>query len=284
MLVALLAACAREPEGRRPSLGETPIEESGEPIDDLPPWLPATSSVSSSTHHDGDDSTDESSETTSAASSETTSGSESSDDTATALLPESCAHALLLDPNAATGIYEIAPPAATVPTPISVYCDMTALGGGWMLAARSSGALQSDPPFGWGVTRGSLSTPDEPYSVNALGTGVPFTELLIGDRGEGFAWGAHVYRVELPASFRSLTGTATRIPTITTLAGPCSAQAGFEYVRYIGYIERQDVFLFNNDGSNVDWLGLRSRAWSTYASNCVAGGLLHVNPGMIFVR
>ncbi len=190
----------------------------------------------------------------------------------------------------ASGSYEVDPdgPAGPLP-PFVVHCEMALDGGGWTLVARSAGSAFSDS-FGWRVDAGSLAVDEQPYSLDLLSRGYPFTQALIGARGAGKEWGANVYRLDLPSDFATAYGgVGVALTAIHAAKGTCVPDLGNQsMLRYLGCTSDRGWF-FLRDHAVCENFGLMAHGFSIAAgvsgvTPCDRWGQLQNKHGMIFVR
>jgi hypothetical protein len=156
-----------------------------------------------------------------------------------------------------------------------VFCEQDLEGGGWMLVGRSVAGGTGN--FGWNTSTGSLTNDGAPFSLGR--PDIPVNELLIGNRGDGKAWGNRVYRVALPNAFIDSCAASACATTVTTVTGTCSSTNMFNQA---GRTNKADSFWFRDvDGDNP--FGLFPDGWRTFYDDCV-GGEINGQQGMIFVR
>jgi hypothetical protein len=192
----------------------------------------------------------------------------------------SCAEILEMDPSAATGMHSIS--SERHDAVVEVWCEMELDGGGWTLVARSDSG--PEVPFGWGVSHGTVGDDSEPYSLGAMGLGLPFTEVLIGRR-MGFATVvANAYVVEVPVGFvEEHREQAYEAEGARTVAGGCNPGGGPEMLRRLGYTDDEDKYFFRDLSGNDAW-GLFSNGLRVYYDDCYRGGNLDDEHGVLFVR
>jgi hypothetical protein len=199
--------------------------------------------------------------------------------------PRSCFEIRLADATAPSGIYEIAPDNAGLPTPIRVYCDMETDNGGWTLVARSVAGRFDEGQFGWGSARGDLEDPGRPYSLNARGAALQFNQVLVGKQGIGYAWGDRVYRFDVGPGFLALAEESMATTGFTTISGDCQNPDMLEHVGYTG-----DTLVFwLRDMSGFERYGLWHDGFDLYGPTseifpCSHAGDLHDEQGMVMVR
>lgn len=196
----------------------------------------------------------------------------------------SCEELLAADATAPSGPHLIVD---AVNRPVSVYCDMESSGGGWTLVARSVPGGSSEDGFGWGSSRGAISSPSEPYSLDVASVGIEFTELLVGNRGSGYGWGSNVYRLELPNGFLSNTDNSVPVSNLSTVKGNCDPPGGPEMLRNAGYSGRDDVFWLRDETDFRSQYGLEPDGFNLFyefSFSCNRGAELSGDSGMIFVR
>lgn len=222
---------------------------------------------------------------TSAASDPTTGSSTGAGQPAATSCKEILAN-LLVDgtPPPPSGIYTL----AFGNSPVDVYCDMATEEGGWTLVGRSAG-LDQIPDFGWRSQTGDVSDDGAPYSLDLAAHPVPFTELLVGDRGEGKAWGDHRYLFAVPADlvegYRGMDAMAP-ITLTKTISGSCDP-AAIEMFRYAGYTDSDQSFYFRDMSVADDaYYGLLGEFFYLFHDSdlCSQTGELHKKQGMIMVR
>ena len=187
-------------------------------------------------------------------------------------------------PEPPSGIYTL----AFGNSPVDVYCDMTTEEGGWTLVGRSAG-LDQIPDFGWRSQTGDVSDDGAPYSLDLAAHPVPFTELLVGDRGEGKAWGDHRYLFAVPADlvegYRGMDAMAP-ITLTKTISGLCDPVT-IEMFRYAGYTDSDQSFYFRDIGAaDIAYYGLLGEFFYLFHDSnlCSQTGELHKKQGMIMVR
>lgn len=171
---------------------------------------------------------------------------------------------------------------------VDVYCDMATEAGGWTLVGRSAGFDQI-PDFGWRSQTGDVNDDGAPYSLDLAAHPVPFTEVLVGDRGAGKAWGDHRYLFAVPADlvegYRGINAMAP-ITLTKTISGSCDPGA-IEMFRYAGYTDSEQSFYFRDMGVADDaYYGLLGEFFYLFHDSnlCSQTGELHKKQGMIMVR
>lgn len=170
---------------------------------------------------------------------------------------------------------------------LTVYCDMDTLGGGWMLVARSVPGGSTGDGFGWQSSSGAITSPNEPYSLDAALVGVAFTEVLVGNRGPGYAWGENVYRLDVPNDFLVNTESSVPVSNLTTVTGDCHPDGGPDMLRNAGFVGRDDVFWLRDEVDFQSPYGLQPDGFNLlyeFSFACTRGAELSGDSGMIFVR
>lgn len=264
--------------------GTTSVETGGETtgLTQTAPDSPATTAASASgTGTSGSESTSDAPAPTSTTTDDPTNDSTTDGSSSNA---SSCEELLMADATAPSGPYLIVD---ATNRPLSVYCDMESSGGGWTLVARSVPGSSSEDGFGWGSSRGAISSPNEPYSLDVASAGIEFTELLVGNRGSGYGWGSNVYRLELPNGFLSNTDNSVPVSGLSTVKGGCNPPGGPEMLRNAGYSGRDDVFWLRDETDFRSQYGLEPDGFNLFyefSFSCSRGAELSGDSGMIFVR
>jgi hypothetical protein len=204
-------------------------------------------------------------------------------DAAPAIDRSTCATILATSPDEPSGMQMIDPDGEGGEPPFPVHCDMDVVGGGWMLVARSASA-PADGGFGWLFKTGAVDDDDAPYSLLAVRPGLEFTELLVGTRGDGKAWGDEIYRIEnVPEGFvTSHVATALAVDP-DQVRGDCPADTTPAMLQYIGHTDAAGHF-FLRDMSVDQNFGLYPTGFALSDDECDASGELDGEHGMIFVR
>lgn len=191
-------------------------------------------------------------------------------------------HLISIGQMAASGFFWITPS----PSPVEVYCDMFTDGGGWTLVGRSAG-LDQLTSFGWRSPRGSVEDDAAPYSLDLTLHPVPFTQILLGDRGAGKAWGEHAYRFEVGDTYvDDLVDVLAPLTFGGAVLGDCMPP-GIAMFAHGGYTKSDEAFFFR-DFEIIDtaYYGLLANGFFLFDLNttCEQMGLLHKKQGMIMVR
>ncbi|MEX1367230.1 MAG: fibrinogen-like YCDxxxxGGGW domain-containing protein [Nannocystaceae bacterium] len=198
-------------------------------------------------------------------------------------VPGDCHTLLLEDPSTPDGVYSLHRGGDPQAPTFDAYCDMSTAGGGWTLVGRSVPGDWGDLPFGWTEATGDLANQEEPYSLDAAGQQLQFTEVLVGSRTAGVTWDGNAYALTVPPNFVYVYGKAPFATTITTVVGDCEPTDGPSHLRYIGWTESPGIFhIANIEGYDGD--GLERNGWDTDVAGCDGGGELNALQGMIMVR
>lgn len=180
-----------------------------------------------------------------------------------------------------SGVYNL-----DVGGPVEVYCDMVLDGGGWTLVGRSAGTEQKTG-FGWRSHRGALDDDTAPYSLDLTQHPVGFTEIILGDRVGGKAWGEHVYFFSVPADFvEANQNSLLPVDFKGAIVGDCTPM-GIKMFSFGGNTSADQAFFFR-DLPLIDpaYYGLLSNGFFLFDLNttCEQMGLLHRKHGMLMVR
>jgi hypothetical protein len=195
-----------------------------------------------------------------------------------------CKAILAADPTAVSGFYmiDLPKPDAGAGSMREVYCDMTTVGGGWMLIARSAPGALSRTPFGWGIDEGNARILALPFSLDVIRSKVVFNEALIGSIDSAKAF-MQVYQFEVQPELFALLGNSTAPTNMTRVSGPCANNAPYLLNRF-GYTGVIDHFFFYNSPDNSG-SGFYPGGFSLFDPKCDENGMLGNGiQGALFVR
>lgn len=180
-----------------------------------------------------------------------------------------------------TGVYKLGKPGAV----FDAYCEMSLAGGGWTLVGESHDNLSSVPAFGWNAASGSVTDTTRPYSLDAVGRGVPFSEVLAGTGRRDAVEIA--YLVTPPPGFPSAHRRSAAASVASVLVNPsCKDATGDrpDMLSNMGYSDRRDLFFFR-DNKGEDTFGLEADGWDTNGyDDCPKDGKIDGAQGVVFVR
>jgi type II secretory pathway pseudopilin PulG len=181
----------------------------------------------------------------------------------------------------------------------SGYCNMTYDGGGWLLVGRSVANPTFTPSMWFSSSGGTVTDDANPYSFAVVGSGIPFTDIMIWNYVAWKDLGDRVFKFSLPSINASLNGTtasavAITQSTITWLGKTCTGPTGWNgtlptEIQFIGHTNKTNGFFMANTSSSGA-LGLTATwfALSTNANSCNNGALNGTGTvytqGEVFVR
>lgn len=168
---------------------------------------------------------------------------------------------------------------------VDVYCDMALSGGGWTLVGRSAGDVELSS-FGWRSARGDVAADDEPYSLDLRAHPIAFTEILVGARGEGKAWGDYAYVIDAGPDYVDSYLNAVRVlGAPSPVLDACDPWPSWMF-QHGGFTGFDRVFYFRDLAEFVDdYYGLRTDGFHLYDyDDCEMAGFLNGKQGMIMVR
>jgi len=168
---------------------------------------------------------------------------------------------------------------------IEVWCEQEIADGGWMLVGRSA-KESAATGFGWTQDLGDPALDDQPYSLDAVGLGLPMSQILIGAHAGGNRPIDNVYALTVATDF--LTAYAdqpTKVINFFKVLGDCDPPGGPTMLRWVGYTDLTDRFrlrdLENEDNGSF---GLRVDGFELNYPFCIQGADLDDRQGVIFVR
>lgn len=200
----------------------------------------------------------------------------------------SCKEAHKTDPALPSGIYrvDVEGRAQTV----DLYCDMDVVGGGWTLVGRSVAMAGGD--FGWSSQRGAVEDDSGPYSLGIAALGISFSELLVGDRGEGKSWGENAFVLSgVPVGFVDMFQESELTLGLASLpSNVCPATEDVLMLRYAGWTALVEVFWLRDMPYDDFNYGLLAGGFGLFYDDlndmeaCWRTGKLSTKQGMIMVR
>ncbi|MBK8264718.1 MAG: hypothetical protein IPK80_25675 [Nannocystis sp.] len=200
----------------------------------------------------------------------------------------SCKEAHKTDPALPSGIYrvDVEGRAQTV----DLYCDMDVVGGGWTLVGRSVAMAGGD--FGWSSQRGAVEDDSGPYSLGIAALGISFSELLVGDRGEGKSWGENAFVLSgVPVGFVDMFQESELTLGLASLpSNVCPATEDVLMLRYAGRTALVEVFWLRDMPYDGKYYGLQAGGFDLFYHDlddmeaCWRTGKMSTKQGMIMVR
>ena len=187
-------------------------------------------------------------------------------------------------PCAASGTYLLDPDVGGPVAEFLAYCDMEIDGGGWTLVGRSAARGLGD--FGWPVDAGRVDVDREPYSLDVVGRGYPFTEILFGSYTTGKTWGPNVFAITVPADFlvRYQGNNVFVERSLRVASGSCAPTPADPFMfKQVGYTAETWLYYFR-DVPELGNFGLMPDGFNLAGTDCDRSGELDQRQGMIFVR
>lgn len=165
-----------------------------------------------------------------------------------------------------------------------IYCDMTIENGGWTLVGRSALGGGTSTSFGWNKLTGAVDDPAFPYSLDAIGLGIAFDQILVADRGPAGGVGEIAFRLRVPADFAKQRTASVDVRPAVYVRGPCSPQGGPEMLRFAGATANNNNFFLRDIAGTDIRNGLDPGGFDLAYDDCRRGGLLYGKQGVILVR
>lgn len=183
-----------------------------------------------------------------------------------------------------TGITKLADPHQPGDS-LVVWCEQDIADGGWMLVARSVKGGKATA-FGWTHDLGDPDAFTAPYSLDAVGLGLPMSQILVGIHEGNNKPVKNAYALTVPADFLSNYADApAKVTTVFTVLGECKPFGGPTMLQWAGYTDAKDRFRLRDlmDDQN-DTFGLRVDGFQLNYPGCAFGADLDEYQGVMFVR